>query len=139
MRMKIFYSVFLLLSLRAFASYAQVDLPAGGADPYASAVSTGKFNGNISKTTISIKPGRVKKQLHLSILPASNSNTKASAPNREYGIVIVNNKNSVVKSFTINQQKLEIDVSDLLAGYYTIQVINHYDKSAVAEAGFLKL
>jgi hypothetical protein len=93
------------------------------------------------ENAVTIYPNPAKRTLNLAINPAFIvGSTKTTIPaNTVYRIKILNNKGSILKSATINQQNWQTDVSSLLPGTYVIQVVNNDDDSVVGKGTFIKL
>jgi hypothetical protein len=99
-----------------------------------SAVVTLMYNATdntITKNNMNVYPNPAINTINLSLPPNAKLPT--------YGIQIVNNTGTVVKSATSAQPVWQSDVSSLLPGTYIIRVVNNTDNSVVGKSTFIKL
>ncbi len=108
-------------------------------------------SNSLTKGNINIYPNPAVGTLNLTITPTfssssntgqitnSSANPSAPAGNTVYGIRIVNNTGSVLRTASTNQQDWQTDVSSLIPGTYILQVIDNHDNSVIGTSTFVKL
>jgi sugar lactone lactonase YvrE len=113
------------------------------------------LNNTIAKSNINVYPNPASSVINLTINQngSSSSNSpliktanstlgQASSPTISgliYGIKIINNMGSVIKTATSSQANWQDNVSNLLPGTYIIQVVNNSNKSVIGKSTFVKL
>ena len=108
-------------------------------------------SNGLAKSNINIYPNPATSTLNLTITPpfsqnsttglitSSTGNAAVPAGNTVYGIKIVNNTGSVLKTASTNQQDWQTDVSSLMPGTYILQVIDNHNDSIIGTSTFVKL
>ena len=113
------------------------------------------LNNTIAKSNINVYPNPASSVINLTINQNSSSSSNSpliktanSAPGQAssptvtgliYGIKIINNMGSVIKTATSSQATCQDNVSNLLPGTYIIQVVNNSNKSVIGKSTFVKL